>query len=122
MNLLATLLLSAGIWCFGISSAWALELVMFETKSCQWCAEWHRVIGPIYPKSAEGKRALLRRIDLHDARPSDLAAIKPVVYTPTFVLVEEGVEMGRIEGYPGEEFFWGLLAQQLAKIPKQSTN
>jgi hypothetical protein len=29
------------------------------------------------------------------------------------VLVENGAEIGRIEGYPGEDFFWGLLKQML---------
>ena len=35
------------------------------------------------------------------------------VFTPTFVLVREGRELARIEGYPGEDFFWGLLAAML---------
>jgi hypothetical protein len=38
---------------------------------------------------------------------------RPVVFTPTFVLVEDGQELARIEGYPGEDFFWGLLARML---------
>jgi hypothetical protein len=27
----------------------------------------------------------------------------------------DGVEAGRIEGYPGEDFFWPLLADMIAK-------
>lgn len=100
----------------------SLSADRYPGKSCAWCAEWHRVIGPNYDKTAEGKRATLRRVDLHGERPGDLKAVKPVVYTPTFVLVEQGVELGPIEGYPGEDFFWGLLSQQLAKIPDQTTN
>jgi hypothetical protein len=30
-------------------------------------------------------------------------------YTPTFVLAENGKEVGRIEGYPGEDYFWPRL-------------
>jgi hypothetical protein len=30
-------------------------------------------------------------------------------------LVVDGVEKGRIEGCPGEDFFWGLLAQILTR-------
>jgi hypothetical protein len=37
------------------------------------------------------------------------------VFTPTFVLVEDGTEAGRIEGYPGEDFFWPLLAKLIAQ-------
>lgn len=107
-------------WLSGAASAMAAELVMFETRACSWCAEWHRVIGPIYPKTTEGKLAPLRRVDLSDQRPADLVAIGAVVYTPTFVLIEDGIEFGRIEGYPGEDFFWGLLNQELAKLPKKT--
>ena len=35
------------------------------------------------------------------------------VFTPTFVLVEDGKELGRIEGYAGDEFFWFLLGRLL---------
>jgi len=35
------------------------------------------------------------------------------LFTPTFVLMQDGVEIGRIEGYPGEDFFWGLLNQMI---------
>jgi hypothetical protein len=41
----------------------------------------------------------------------DLA--RPISFTPTFVLVEDGRELARIEGYPGEDFFWGLLGMLL---------
>jgi hypothetical protein len=36
-----------------------------------------------------------------------------VNFTPTFVLLVDGVERNRIEGYPGEDFFWGLLGRML---------
>ncbi|NIA69735.1 transcriptional regulator [Pelagibius litoralis] len=88
----------------------AAELVMFEEDGCPWCAVWNREIAPIYPKTAEGQRAPLRRVDLHGTWPADLPELKAVRYTPTFVLIEGGREIGRIQGYPGEDFFWGLLA------------
>ena len=93
----------------------AAELVMFEAEGCEWCETWNREIGPIYPKTEEGRLAPLRRVDLHARRPDDLKDIKGIVYTPTFVLVEGCRELGRIVGYPGEDFFWGLLAQLVAK-------
>jgi len=48
--------------------------------------------------------------------PSDLQFITGLVYTPTFVLVDKGKEIGRIRGYPGEGFFWGLLQQLISKL------
>ena len=46
----------------------------------------------------------------------------PILYTPTFVLVANGEEVGRIEGYPGDAFFWGLLDRLLDKLPPESPN
>ena len=43
--------------------------------------------------------------------PPDLGFIRRERFTPVFVLVEEGREIGRIRGYPGDTFFWGLLAE-----------
>jgi len=88
---------------------------MFETKACHWCAAWHREVGGIYHKTAESKIAPLRRVDFEGSRPADLAEIRGIVYTPTFVLIEEGHEVGRINGYPGADHFWGLLGMLLAE-------
>jgi hypothetical protein len=35
------------------------------------------------------------------------------VFTPTFVIIDAGKELGRIEGYAGDEFFWFLLNRLL---------
>ncbi len=94
-----------------------IELVMFEEQGCSWCRAWHDEIGAIYPKTAESDIAPLRRVDLHDARPDDLRHIKAIHYTPTFVLVDNGREVARLIGYPGEDFFWPLLSQMLEKLP-----
>lgn len=100
----------------GAPRALALELIMFEEAGCPWCAAWDREVGVVYHKTAEGRRAPLRRVDLHAPRPDDLRAVTGVIYTPTFVLVETGRELGRITGYPGEDHFWGLLGHILQRI------
>lgn len=84
-------------------------LLMAEERGCMWCAKWNEEIAPIYPKTPEGRAAPLQRYDLHTDTP-DVTFAARVHFTPTFVLVENGQEVGRIEGYPGEDFFWGLLA------------
>lgn len=89
-------------------------LVMLEEKGCVWCAQWNDEIAPIYPKTTEGKAAPLRRLDIHAARPDDLTFSQSLNFTPTFVLMVDGQEVSRIERYPGEDFFWGLLAQMLS--------
>lgn len=95
---------------------------MAEEQGCVWCARWNEEISHIYPKTAEGKIAPLRRYDLHNEIP-DAALEKRVHFTPTFVLIQDGKEVGRIEGYPGADFFWGLLTMMFerAKIPLEQT-
>ena len=85
------------------------RLYMAEEAGCAWCARWNAEIGPIYPKSVEGAAAPLHRFDMHGPAPENVTFKYRISFTPTFILVEDGIEVGRIEGYPGEDFFWGLL-------------
>lgn len=89
------------------------RLIMAEEEGCVWCARWNEEIGPIYPKTPEGRAAPLLRLDLHETLPAELQFTRSLHFTPTFVLMVDGVEASRIEGYPGEDFFWGLLGQML---------
>ena len=95
----------------------AAELVMFRRDGCPWCAMWDREIGPIYPKTDLGRRAPLRMVDLDRGGDSAVRPRSPIRYTPTFVLAENGEELGRIEGYPGDAHFWALLDRLLAPLP-----
>lgn len=95
-----------------------VNLVMAEEPGCIYCARWNEEIAEAYPKTAEGRAAPLVRYDLQrDPAPAELSS--RVIFTPTFLLVRDGVEIDRLEGYPGEDFFWGLLGQMLdrADVP-----
>lgn len=96
-----------------------MALVMAEEQGCMWCARWNAEIAPIYPKTPEGQAAPLRRIDVNDPIPDDLAFKSAPHFTPTFILVDDGVEVARIEGYPGEDFFWGLLGVMLKQAAEK---
>jgi thioredoxin-related protein len=100
-------LLAAGLLLAPAADAY--ELVMFRRAGCPWCTAWDRDIGPIYAKSEVGRRTPLRHVDLDRDAGVKLKLKSPVRFTPTFVLVDGDREIGRIEGYPGEDFFWGLL-------------
>lgn len=86
-----------------------MTLLMAQEDGCMWCARWDSEVAATYPKTPEGKAAPLRRIDIHSPTPAGIALERPLHFTPTFVLLDNGHEVGRIEGYPGEDFFWGLL-------------
>ncbi len=93
------------------------ELVMMEEDGCSWCERWREEVGVVYNRTPEGQVAPLRIIDVHEPLPNDLQFLNPAYFTPTFILVSDGREIGRIQGYPGEDFFWALLGQLLTKLP-----
>ena len=93
-----------------------VSLLMLEEDGCPWCERWDEEIGAAYGKTREGRCAPLRRVDIHNRLPTDLKWLTTGNYTPTFVLIENGRELGRIRGYPGEEFFYPLLNQLLARL------
>jgi hypothetical protein len=90
-------------------------LVMFRRAGCPWCHAWDREIGLIYPRTEIGAALPLREVDLDREGDGGIALARPVRYTPTFVLVSGTTEVARIEGYPGDEFFW-IRLEQLAGI------
>lgn len=95
----------------------AAELLMFDDPGCMWCARWDAEVGPDYPGSPAAAIAPLRRLDLRaDPLPEGLELDSRVRYTPTFVLVDEDREVGRITGYPGRLAFWVQLDRLLGQL------
>ena len=95
----------------------AAELIMVEQQGCYYCEEWKDQLGHIYPKTPEGKYAPLKTFDI-----TEVDGIKglerDVIFTPTFILMEKNKELGRLEGYSSEDFFWELLEVILEKETK----
>lgn len=97
--------------------ATAAELVMLEQPGCVWCARFNSEIAPAWPKTEEGRLAPLRRVDITQDWPEDLSSVAKERFTPTFILMEDGEEIGRLRGYVGNEFFWYRIGELLAKLP-----
>jgi thioredoxin-related protein len=113
IRLLATI---AGLVLLAVPAA-AAELLMLRQPGCAWCQRFEAEIGEAYSKTTEGAVAPLRRIDISRPWPEDLAAVTPERFTPTFVLVNDGQEVARLRGYPGDQFFWYLIDDMLTKLP-----
>ena len=92
------------------------RLLMLREDWCEWCERWEAEVGVVYDRTAEGRRAPLIRADIHAPLPEGIALARRAHFTPTFVLIENGREIGRIEGYPGEGFFYGLLGRLLDRL------
>ena len=116
--LLAVLLLMAAVALLAPGPLRAeMRLLMFEQPGCSWCRAWNEEVGDAYAKTEEGRRAPLERVLISEGVPEGMELESRPRFTPTFVLVEDGREIGRIEGYPGEEFFWSLLGMLLERAP-----
>lgn len=93
---------------------------MFHSPDCEWCETWDEEIGVGYDKTSESKQAPLRRVNVDDQKTVN-GLKRPIAYTPTFVLMSGGREVGRITGHPGVDFFYPLLAELLAKAQQPAS-
>ncbi|MFC1672853.1 thioredoxin fold domain-containing protein [Pseudomonadota bacterium] len=94
----------------------AAELVYFHSEACPVCDRWNEEVGTIYPKTEESQRLPLRKQSVHDDVPKDLAFVNAVGFTPTFVVIEDGHEVGRITGYVNDMFFWQHIEEMIVKV------
>ncbi len=79
------------------------ELIAFEAPGCNYCPILRRDVLPSYAATRAGKTAPIRFIDVNDAAADRLQLSSPVTTVPTLVLMKDGVEIGRINGYFGRE-------------------
>lgn len=89
-----------------------LRLIMFDEIGCPYCRLWEAQVGQYYPNTPIGRRVPLVKSEISSG---EFSFIKGVVYTPTFVLLRGDKELGRITGYPGEEFFWAYLQSMVER-------
>lgn len=109
----ATLLVTFCAGSLGVSAA---ELLMFTRAGCAYCVKWEREIGPIYPKTPESLAAPLRKVRTDRPLPADIRFDPPIRVTPTFVVMDNGREIGRFAGYQDDSTFWGLLNMLLRRM------
>lgn len=115
MRILARLTLLSLGFLSPLYPAIAAELIFVEQPGCAYCARWEAEIAPIYPKTPEAQIAPLREVRLRSAELDAIDTKGAVIFTPTFLLVEDGRELARIEGYVGDELFWSMLTVTLRK-------
>jgi thioredoxin-related protein len=87
------------------------QLVMITSSHCPWCEAFEDDVGKGYDRTEEALAYPLRRHDFYQKMPDDLAHLTPATMTPTFIILRDGVEVGRIVGYPGAELFWWRISE-----------
>ena len=89
------------------------RLIMVTSSHCPWCEAFEEEVGSIYDKTPESLVFPILRVDVDEQFPDTFDDLNPAFFTPTFIFVREGEEMGRIEGYPGKELFWWRMSEFL---------
>lgn len=85
------------------------ELIAFEAPGCNYCPVFRRDVAPTYATTRAGKIAPLRFLDVNDRAADTLELARPITMVPTVVLMQDGVEIGRIDGYVGRENMHRIL-------------
>ncbi|MCX7931820.1 MAG: thioredoxin family protein [Rhodovarius sp.] len=100
-----------------VSAAAEARLIMLERHDCPYCRRWLREVGEeAWNRSDLGRRAPLRRVDIAQGLPEDLRFLRNWRFTPTFILIARGAEIGRIIGYQSDWFFWQEAEALLARL------
>jgi thioredoxin-related protein len=92
------------------TAAEEFRLLMIEQVGCYVCTAFNRDVAPAYRASAENDVAPLIHADLRGALPEGVTLTSRPFVTPTFILLNtDGQEVGRLIGFPGEDFFWAYI-------------
>ena len=91
-----------------------LRLVMVDLKGCGFCAAFRREVMSGYADRPEGRAAPLAVVQIDGPWPDGIALAGRPRVTPTFILLRDGIEQARIEGYAGPDRFWPDLRAMLA--------
>ena len=85
------------------------RLVYVFSDHCVVCKAWERDVGSLYGDTEYAKKAPLYKIDISLFSEHFTYVTKNVSVTPTFILMSENDEIGRIVGYQNSDmFFWAL--------------
>jgi len=86
-----------------------LQLVVLEVDGCIYCDVFRRRLLDAYKSSKHGKKAPIRFVDINDPALGDLGITQPIGMVPTFIMLENNEEIGRIPGLMGHQDFFRAI-------------
>ena len=101
----------------GALPADSLELVVIEADGCIFCEIFRSDVLPAYEASEHGKQMPVKFVDINDMDTTHLEFKGAVDIVPTFIVVKDRREVGRISGYVGSENFFHSINYLLASAP-----
>ena len=97
------------------NAAAAARLIMVTSEHCPYCQAWERDVGVVYAKSPYAAKLPLSRVVIGSEMPENVAIKKPIVGTPTFLIILNGREIDRQRGYVDAEMFFWWLSEHMVK-------
>ena len=91
-----------------------LQLVVMESSDCTYCTIFRRDVLPSYEASEQAKDMPVRFVDVNDINKTQIELQSPIDNLPTFVIVKDNNEIGRIPGYIGPEDFFHSISYLLS--------
>ena len=91
------------------------RLIMFTSEHCPYCQAWEREVGAVFNKSPYAAKLPLIRVEIGSKMPKNVVLKKPIIGTPTFLIIRNGREIDRQRGYVDEEIFYWWLSEHMAE-------
>ena len=91
------------------------QLIMVTSDYCSYCQAWELDVGKIYAESPYAPSLPLTRVEIGTKIPGGVILQKPVVGTPTFLIIHKSQEIDRQNGYIDAEMFWWWLSEYAAE-------
>ena len=91
------------------------RLIMVTSEHCPYCQAWERDVGAVFNKSPYAVKLPLTRVEIGSKMPKNISLKKPIIGTPTFLIIRDGQEIDRQRGYVDEEIFYWWLSENMAE-------
>jgi hypothetical protein len=102
-----------------LAPAIAAQLIVVEDSRCEACVRFEGSVGNSYNSTPQGRKAPLRRVNIANKVPSDLARIPfhgSIRGTPVFLLIDHGRVIGTFDGFATAAVFWQKIDDLLRRV------
>ena len=89
------------------------EVIVFEISGCKYCVVFRENLGARYLSSTTNTLAPMRFVDVGRLDPEAFHLSGDIGTVPTIVLMRDGREVDRIEGYPLSEILFGMVKSRV---------
>lgn len=93
----------------------SVELLVFEHRDCVYCRVFRSDTLPRYRESENASKAPIRFVSIEHTDTTNLKLSGAIQMVPTFVLMQDGREVGRIAGYWAPDNFFKMLSNLMLR-------